>query len=78
MHNRKIKDVYATVAEKPSPGGYAFAVVIRYEDGTKGQEVLNRDLRDCLIYGNGVIGGLMAMGADIPCNVVFDPRFERT
>ncbi len=75
--NKQVQDVYATLAASPY-GDYVFAVVIRYTDGTKGQECTNKTLRDCLVYGNGVIAGLFAAGVDrIPCNVVFDPRFEK-
>ena len=74
---KQARDVYATLASHPADT-HPFAVFIRYADGSASQELLCRDLRDCLLVGNGMLAVLLATdsrGGACEVNVVFDPRF---
>jgi hypothetical protein len=78
---KQVQDVYATLATTrpgfPPNETHPFVVYLRYTDGTHSQPTNCRDLRDCLIYGNGMLAALCALGAQYETvNVVFDPRFD--
>lgn len=82
---KEVQDVYATLREyregfpPRNPEPYPFDVHIRFTDGTRSQEVQCRDLRDCLLVGNGMLAAMCALGAGgrtYAVNVVFDPRLD--
>lgn len=83
---KTVQCVYATLKEyregfaKAGPVSHPFVVYIKFTDGTCSQDIDCRNLRDCLLVGNGMLSTLAALdagGREYAVNVVFDSRFER-
>jgi hypothetical protein len=77
-----MKRVLVTFAERPMKD-YPLAVVVVDEDGSRGQEVLVRSVRDGRLVGNGIIhGALIALRGNRdehlkwPANVEIDERLK--
>jgi hypothetical protein len=73
----KIVRCYATLCESEHHSTiHPFVVYLEDSDGGKSQEQQCRNLRDCLLVGNGMVAALMACNMRIERhNVEFDPRF---
>jgi hypothetical protein len=66
--------VMVRIAARPTTE-YPFGVLAIGPDGKEYQESECRDYHDCLVFGNGIIAGLMAARCDLADhNVIFDER----
>ena len=66
--------VITRIAEHPTHN-YPFGVLAIGPDGKEYQESTCRDYHDCLVFGNGMILGLLAAGMKVSNpNVQFDKR----
>lgn len=75
----KINHIFATLATGPRPADdtHPFVVYAVLEDGTHTQHTNVRDMRDALLFGNGMAAAFMAARCQMDNhNVVFDARFN--
>lgn len=75
-----VSHIFATLATGPRPADdtHPFVTYAVFSDGSHSQHTNLRDLRDCLVYGNGMAAAFMAAGVSMDeHNVVFDARFTR-
>lgn len=81
FNTQHVSHIYATLSEGRgtlTSQSHPFAVYMVDTDGNKSQEMQCRDLRDCLLVGNGMAAALMAVRCKLDeHNVRFDPRFTK-